>query len=139
MKIRELRIPDIKYESLNKSKIELADKIISSFLPIIQPKISDKLKELKNLRESVNNKKKKVTQEKVSLQELQTIIQKKKKINLLLNRIEQLTTIGIDESLKSEMITVIRKINDLSDEKINFYLEETLRIISRKFSKMGRE
>ncbi len=37
------------------------------------------------------------------------------------------------------MINMLRKINDLPKEKIDFYLDETLRIITRKFSKIEKE
>lgn len=139
MKIIELSIPDIKKESIDSSKIALANKIVYNILPIIQPQISKQIKDLKSLNESIKVKKKKITSEKSILKDLQKAHQKKKRINLLLNRVEQLVNLGLDDSLRAEMINMLRKVNDLSDDKIDFYLAETLRIITRRFSKIEKE
>ncbi len=139
MKITELAIPDVTNENINKSKNDLADKIVNSLLPLIQPQISKKIKELKLLQKSIKEKVNLISNERNTLKDLQKEYDKRKNINLLLNRVEQLLNLGLDNTLRSEMINMLRKINDLPKEKIDFYLDETLRIITRKFSKIEKE
>lgn len=139
MKITELAIPDIINDNIDKSKNDLANKVIYSLIPLIQPQILKKIKELKSLQKLVKEKTKLISDEKKILKELQIEYDRIKNINLLLNRVEQLLNLGLDNTLRSEMINMLRKINDLPKEKIDFYLDETLRIITRKFSKIEKE
>ena len=79
---------------------------------------------------------KKIVKEKKELIKIQKNHQKQKKIHLLVNRIEQLLTLKIDDDkqLIAEITTVLKKMNDLSDEKLEFYISEMMRIMTRKFS-----
>ncbi len=63
MKIIELAIPDVTNENINKSKNDLADKMVNSLLPLIQPQISKKIKELKLLQKSIKEKMKLISDE----------------------------------------------------------------------------
>lgn len=136
MIIRETNISDIDYQNVDLFKTELADKIISGVVPLFYPIITEKVDRLKETRTDIIKMRKKIVKEKKELIKIQKNHQKQKKIHLLVNRIEQLLTLKIDDDkqLIAEITTVLKKMNDLSDEKLEFYISEMMRIMTRKFS-----
>ena len=63
--------------------------------------------------------------------------QQKKKVSKLLTRLEKLVDSGLvyDGHLKSETIVLLKIIDKLSDDKLDYHLTETLKIIGKRFSK----
>lgn len=132
MKIIETNIPDF-IEDENKSKIALADKILTNIVPLLNVKFQEKLKNIKLLKESVINKKNKVSTEKIELESLMKEYNRIKKVKVLLERIMNLLGSGLlIGEFKKEMIVVLKVIEDLNEDKLNFYLSETVRVLNKK-------
>jgi len=136
MIILDTNISDINYQNVDLFKTELADKVISGVIPLFYPIITKKVDKLKETRIEIVKMRKQIVKEKKELIKIQKNHCRQKKIHLLVNRIEQLLTLKIDDDkqLIAEITTVLKKMNDLSDEKLEFYISEMMRIMTRKFS-----
>lgn len=138
MIIEETKIPDITDENVDKSKVELANKIIGFIQPLLDNEYKAKAKEVRNLKIVVEEKKKKIEKEKAKVEELMSSYNRKKKVAILLDRISKLVNSGIvlkDGNLKNELTILLRVIEDLPESKVDNYLTETVKIISKRFAK----
>lgn len=62
---------------------------------------------------------------------------RKKKINVLLDRALKLVTIEsllTDPNVISELTVMLKVIDDLPEEKLDFYISEMMRIVTRRCS-----
>ena len=92
--------------------------------------------ETKELKEVLKIKKSQVHQSKEELEKLIERYNKHKKTMKLLNRISKLVSSGLlhDSSLKHETIILLKVADKLSQEKLDYHLSETMKIISKRFA-----
>lgn len=137
MIITETNIPNVIEENIEQSKMILADNVIQNVYPLFNEVFSSKVEEIDDLKKTLKNKKTKVQEKKEYLQTLMTNYKKKKKIAKLLDRLEKLVSSGLvyDGTIKHETVILLKIVNNLSDEKLDHHLRETLQIISKRFSR----
>lgn len=137
MKIYDTQILLIEKENIDKAKLHLADTIVKRVSPLFDDiyiskhtDIETKKEELKSLREQIVERK----------NELQTKIDeynRRKKVKKLLDRIDKLVKSGLvyDGKLKHETVILLKIIDKLPEEKIEFHSKDIMSIISRRFAK----
>jgi len=137
MIITQTKIPDVVEENVETAKVVLADNIISNIYPLFDDMYSEYLGSTKSLEENYKKKKLKVKENKETLETLIRELNRSKKILKLLDRTEKMITSGLvyDGSLKHETIILLKIVNKLSEEKIEFHLRNTLKTITKRFSK----
>ena len=129
--------PDVTESNLNNSKVTLADNIIANVYPLFDDVYTEKVSQIKKLKTIYETRKKKVVQNKENLEAMMKQYDQKKKVSKLLTRLEKLVDSGLvyDGHLKSETIVLLKIIDKLPDDKLNYHLSETLKIIGKRFSK----
>lgn len=137
MNIIETKIPDVTPETVNKSKLVLADNIIKSVYPLFDEVYQGKMGALAPSKKVLKEKKTKVRERSKKLEELMTEYNREKKISKLLTRIEKLVDSGLvyDGSLKSQTVILLKVVEKLSNEKLDHHLTETLQTIRKRFSR----
>ena len=137
MNIIETSIPDVTDTNLDQSKVILADNIISNVYPLFDDVYTEKVSQVKKLKTLYESRKSKVVKNKQNLEIMMGNYERKKKVSKLLTRLEKLVDSGLvyDGHLKSETIVLLKIVDKLSDEKLDYHLSETLKIISKRFSK----
>lgn len=137
MKITVTNIPDINIEKLDAAKVELANRVVRKFYPIVDKVYNDKQLKTKKLESLIQKNKVKISKEKNESEKLLQAYKRKSKIKTILERISKLVSFGLinETSGKKEMILVLKNIDNLSDEKLNLYLNETLKILDKRFTK----
>ena len=137
MKIIETNIPNVTPENIQDSKTVLANNIISNVYPLFNEVYTSRVDEIELLKQALQKKKGLVQKHKVALEQMMAEYKKKKKIAKLLDRIEKLISTGLvyDGALKHEMVILLKIATKLSDEKIDYHLKDTLRTISKRFSR----
>jgi len=135
MNIIETTILDINVENIDQTKVNLANKIIQNINPLFDDlkqvkieKIKFKITEFKQLKNNVLTNKSKI-------ETLFEHYKKKQKIKKLLERIDKLVSLGIvnEGQSKQETIVLLKIIDKLDINKLNFYLKETMSTISKRF------
>jgi len=135
MRIIETDINDIE-QDISKTKINLVKDIISYIQPLFSKEYHIKVREIKELKKTLNNKKNKIKTEKDELELLLKQHSKKDKESQLLSKFSKLIQSNlIQESMKGEMSIMLKSFDNISEEKIISYLNETIRILSQKFGK----
>lgn len=137
MNLIETNIPDVIPKNVDMAKQVLADNIISNVYPLFDDIYATKVQDIEELKNIINKQKDEINQDKIKLEEMIENYNRNKKVSKLLNLIERLVTSGLvyDGSIKNEMIVLLKVITKLSNEKIDSHLKDTLRIISKRFSK----
>ena len=137
MIIKRTKIPDVVKENIDQSKIVLSDNIISNVYPLFDEMYQDQINAMSSVNALYSKKKSKVQENKEELERLMRKLERVKKESKLLIRIEKLINSGLanDGSLKHENIILLKIYNKLTDEKLDFHLRNTLKIISKRFSK----
>jgi len=123
-------------ETDNESKIELANEIINYINPIFSQDYNKKIREIKDLKKSLSEKKEKIKNNKIELENLLKIFSKKDKESQLIRKMGKLIQTGlIQESMKNEMSVMLKSFENMEEEKITSYLNEVMRLVSQKFAK----
>ena len=137
MNIIETRIPDVHKDNISQSKVVLADNIIRNIYPLFDEIFSTKVEQVNKLKVVLESKQVQVLESKRNLEQGIKNYKKKQKESKLLDRINKLVSSGLiyDGNLKHEMIILLKIIHNLSEEKLNYHLSNTLKIISKRFSK----
>ncbi len=136
MRIIETDINDFHLTNLNESKIELANEIINYINPIFSQDYNKKIREIKDLKKSLSEKKEKIKNNKIELENLLKIFSKKDKESQLIRKMGKLIQTGlIQESMKNEMSVMLKSFENMEEEKITSYLNEVMRLVSQKFAK----
>ncbi len=136
MKITETNIPDIDVSNIDKSKINLAEKIMYNINPLFddlhQSRTKDYKEKLSEFKKIRNN----VLSNKTEIETLFDHFKRKQKVKKLLERIDKLVSLGIvnDGQIKQETIVLLKIIDKLSIDKLNYHLKETMTTISKRFS-----
>ena len=137
MRIIETKIPDVTVHNLDESKLVLSDNIIQNVYPLFDEVYQEKISHLKQLKNSLKEKKTLVLKKKTDLEGLMTEYNKEKKISKLLSRIEKLVQSGLvyDGSIKNQTVVLLKVIDKLTEDKLDHHLVETLQIIRKRFSR----
>lgn len=137
MIIEETKIPDVTEYNIDQSKIILADNIISNVYPLFDDVYNDYLKSAKKIKENSKQLKEKVKDNKENLELLMNELNRVKKVSELLKRIETLISSGLafDGGLKHETVILLKIINKLDNEKLEMHLKNTVRTITKRFSR----
>ena len=137
MIIEETAIPNVIPETIDLSKKVLAENIIQNVYPLFSEVYESKVESVENLKRDLEQKRDIVLAQKNELQEIMDDYKRKKKVTKLLDRIEKLVTSGLiyDGALKHETRILLKVINKLSNEKLDFHLRKTLQIISKRFAR----
>lgn len=139
MRSEKTKILDVVTCNINEAKVNLANQIIFITLPYIKNDIKNKISDLRKILSSIKSKKQIINEEKIKLETLLKIYNRKKKIKLLLDRALRLTVIESilkDKKITNELIIMLKEIDNLPEEKLDFYISEMMRIVTRRFSKM---
>lgn len=137
MKLEITSIPNVIPENIDESKLVLANNIIQNVYPLFNEVFNSKVEEIDGLKQKLHNKKNKVQENKKELEQLMDSYRKKKKVAKLLDRLEKLVSSGLvyDGSIKHETVVLLKIVHNLSEEKIDYHLRETLQTISKRFSR----
>jgi len=137
MKITVTKVPDVTKETVEQSKVVLADNIIKNVYPLFDEVYQGKMLHINEFKTRLDEKKTEVKEKKKQLEELMTEYNKEKKVSKLLSRIEKLVDSGLvyDGSIKNQTVVLLKVINKLTDDKLDHHLTEILQIIRKRFSR----
>jgi len=137
MILQETTIPDVVSENLNQSKLTLANNVIKNVYPLFDEVQREKRREIKELEKQLQEAKKQVQQRKQVLENLLNDYNRQKKVRKLLNRVERLVNSGLiyDGTLRNDTRILLKVIPKLTDEKLDFHLQDVLKTINKRFSK----
>jgi len=135
MNIIETKIPDINTDNIDLSKVQLADKIIHNINPLFDDLQNIKKDEFKFKVNEFKQLKKNVLSNKSEIESLFERYKRKQKVRKLLERIDKLVSLGIvnEGQTKQETIILLKVIDKLPTDKLNYHLKETIRTISKRF------
>ena len=138
MKIVETQIPDVNMENVDSAKVDLANRVIKNVYPLFNEVYIDKVNELTRLKSELKEKRQEVVKRKNQLEELFSEYKRKEKVQKLLLRVSKLVSSGLvfEGTLKKETIILLKVLDDLSDERLDHHLGESMRIISQRFSRV---
>ncbi len=137
MKIIQTKIPDVTEETIDHSKVVLADNIIQNVYPLFDEVYQGKVGHVSEMKRTLKEKKEIVRGKKEKLEQLMSDYNREKKVSKLLSRIEKLIDSGLvyDGSLKNQTVILLKVINKLSNDKLDHHLTETLQIIRKRFAR----
>lgn len=138
MKVSETEILDQKIKNIDEYKLNLLNKIIYTVVPYIKKDVNNSIVDLKKKKKELKHRYNEIESSKEELDNKVNILKRKKKINMLLNRALHLASIKAleDNGIKREISVMIKMIDDLPEEKLDFYVSEMMRIITEKFSQV---
>ena len=137
MILQETTIPDVVSENLDQSKLTLANNVIKNVYPLFDEVQREKRREVKELEKQLQEAKNQVQQRKRILEKLLNDYNRQKKVRKLLNRVERLVNSGLiyDGTLRNDTRILLKVIPKLTDEKLDFHLQDVLKTINKRFSK----
>jgi len=135
--LQETTIPDVVTENLDQSKLILANNVIKNVYPLFDEVQQEKKREIRELEKELLNIKEQVHQRKRVLENLLNDYNRQKKVRKLLNRVERLVNSGLvyDGTLRNDIRILLKVIPKLTDEKLDFHLQDVLKTINKRFSK----
>jgi len=138
MKIEQTNIPNVIQDNIDETKVSLAESIIENVYPLFNEIHTSNIDKVKLLKQELNEKKEIVTSKKSELEGLLKEYKRKKKVSKLFNRIENIINSGLtyDGNLKHETVILLKIANKLSDDKLDYHLDQTLKTISKRFSNL---
>jgi len=136
VKIVSTGIPDVYVDNIDKSKLDLANKIIKIIYPLLDDIYSEKQNNAISLKREFERKTFQVSNEKDNLEKLVINYNQQKKINKLLERLSILVSSGIANSgsYRHETVVLLKVIDTLSNDKLDYHLSETIKTINKRFS-----
>lgn len=135
MNIIETTIADINVENIDVTKVKLANKIIQNISPLFDEVYINNVDRINNLTIELQEKKKEVLKDKDELELLLKIYKRKQKVKKLLERVDKLVSSGlVDGHSKNETIVLLKVIDRLPDDKLDYHLKNTMNIIQKRFS-----
>jgi hypothetical protein len=137
MKVIETQLPDVTKQNLDESKVVLADNIIKNVYPLFDDVYTQKLEEVKELDNVLKGKKIHVKEQKEHLETLLRTYTKKRKVTNLLGRLQKLIESGLvyDGTLRNDTVLLLKVIDKLSEEKVDYHIKQTMKLISTRFSR----
>jgi hypothetical protein len=137
MNIIETEYPDITETNIDESKVTLANNIIKNVYPLFDEVYGQKLTEATKLKAAISKRQELVDNNKKNLEFMMSKYDRKKKVSKLLTRLEKLVDSGLAYGghLKGETIVLLKVIDKLPDDKLDFHLAEVLKTIGKRFSR----
>jgi len=134
MKIEKTDIVDIDFDKIDIEKVNLINEIIDFVRPLFDELMQNRLEKIREGKKTIKSLKAKFREEKKELIRLRDIHTKKSKVNDLINKIEKIISSPLinDGSLKTEMIILLKSIDKLSEERIDFHIKETSAILKKR-------
>jgi len=137
MIIEETEIPNILPNTIDQSKIILANNIIKNVYPLFGEIYGERQRDISMLKEEISHKQVDILTAKDELEKLMVDYDRKKKIHKLLGRVKQLIESGIiyEGNLRYEMTILLKVLNKMTTDKIEYHIKETMAILTKRFSK----
>jgi hypothetical protein len=136
MNIIETKIPDIEIEKVDKNKVNLANKIIQFITPLLDQVYNEKINNYRIIKKEYQKKKQETSIEKTNLESLVKDFEMKKKAKKLLENFTKLFSLGvITLHTKNEIINILNSIDEITTDKLDFYIRESDKIIIRRLNK----
>ncbi|OQB42019.1 MAG: hypothetical protein BWY04_00505 [candidate division CPR1 bacterium ADurb.Bin160] len=144
MKITKTKILDILNDEENKThvdstKIKLSELLVQNIYPHLTKEYNKKKKEIRNIKREIRENNKKIITRRSEIENLLKKYSSERKVKKLLDRIEKLIETKIiftDRSLKNNSIILLKVINSLSEEQLEYKLSEMLSSLSKKLSNL---
>lgn len=135
MRITETEIPDIDITNINKAKVTLANKIIENINPLFDDLLQEKKQEINIKLKKLKQIKSNVISNKSEIEKLFEDYKRKQKVKQLLERIDKLVSLGVisEGQRKQETIVLLKIIDNLPIEKLNLYIKDSIKTISKRF------
>jgi len=135
MNIVETNIPDVTRDNLDRTKLELSERIVKNVYPLLSEFYNEEVNRVELLKSNLKEKSELVRKSKENLETRMEVYSRKKKLKKLIDRISRLVSTGLvyDGNLRSEMIVLLKVIENLSNEKLDYHLKETLKVMSKRF------
>jgi len=135
MNVVETSIPDVTKTNLDRTKLELSEKIVRGVYPLLSDFYSEESNQVELLENELRKKSIIIRKSKEELESRMGFYSKKKKLKKLIDRISRLVSTGLayDNNLKNEIVVLLKVVEGLSDEKLDYHLKETLKMISKRF------
>jgi predicted Holliday junction resolvase-like endonuclease len=136
MNIIETSIPDVTKHNINKHKEVIADNIIQNVYPLFDEVYQAKLEQVAQLKNKIKSGKREMGTQKETMQQLLRGYRKEKKVSKLLERIEKLVQSGLtyDGTMKHEMVILLKIVDKLPEDKLDFQMSKTIQILNKRFS-----
>ncbi len=137
MIITETNIPDVTYETLDQSKLSLANGIINNVYPLFDEVYTSKNDRVAELKGQITSNNRKLKAEKQTIEKTMIEYKRQKRVSKLLQRLEKLVSSGLvyDGALKHETVILLKILPKLSNEQIDDHLRKTLQVIKKRFAK----
>ncbi len=137
MNIIETEIPDVTGDNILLSKRILADNIIKNVYPLFDSVYTEKLEASTSIKGMIKNKRSELKVEKETIERLMVEFKRKKKVSLLLDRLDKLVESGLtyDGTLKHETVILLKIIDKLPADKLDQQLATTMQMINKRFSR----
>jgi hypothetical protein len=138
MRIIETSILDLQKDNIDKEKVVLANKIIEKVSPLLNTLFIQKGEKLGLLKKELIESNDLIKREKLLLDERTKNLNRRLKIQKLLDRISSLVSEKLlyDSSLKRELIVLLKVIDSLPDEKLDSYISEMINLIGKRFAQV---
>jgi len=135
MRIITTNIKDKDNEDLSQNKINLANKIIKLVSPLLDQVYNEKINTIKKLKEDYLIKKQEVLSEKKVIEKLATDFERRKKVKKLIGNFSQLFSLKvITLHTKNEIVTILNTVDELGNDKIDFYIKESDKMLVRRLN-----
>lgn len=136
MNIIETSIPDVTKENIDRTKLDLSERIVKNVYPLLSEIYHEELSRVKELEKELKQKSRLIQESKDNIEGRMKVYNKKKKTKKLVDRISKLVSSGLvdDGALKNEIIVLLKVIESLSNDKLDYHLKQTLRMISKRFT-----
>lgn len=137
MRVYATNVPDVDDQYLDHSKIALADKVIKGITPLLDDVYVAKRDKLKRMKGELKAQRQQVVAGKEELEKLVSEYKRKKKVRKLLDRISKLVSSGLvyQGGMKNEFVVLLKICPKLNEEKLEHYLKQTMKTISKRFAK----
>ena len=135
MRLLVTNIPNVTDTNVIESKMILSENIIRNVYPLFDEVLSSKIQRSQDLEEKLSTVRKRVLKKKNTLEHLMTEYKRKQKESKLLARVDKLVQAGLiyDGTLKNEIIILLRIVDKLPEDKLDYHLKKTLNIIHKRF------
>ena len=137
MRIEETNIPDIDKNNIDESKVKLFNLLIKEIKPLLDENYMKKMENINSLKIQYKEKREKVINSKLSLEKLVSTYNIKKKTKKLLDKISELNSSSLihDGLLKREITILLKVIDTLDSNKLDYHLYEITKIAKKRFLK----
>jgi hypothetical protein len=105
--------------------------------PLFDKVYTEKLEVMTALKGQIKSKKNELKSQKESIEHLMVEYKQKQKIGKLLDRLDRLVESGLtyDGTLKHETIILLKIIDKLPSDKLDYQLSKTIQMINKRFSR----